>query len=101
MARLEPATTLGAPEIAGWIAAALTNMFMRFFSVVVVLVAWELLARSGTLTPYQLPAFSTVLVRIWTDAVSGDLWVNTALTLYRALVGFAICAILGVMIGVA
>ncbi len=29
------------------------------------------------------------------------LWVNTALTLYRALVGFAICAILGVLIGVA
>jgi ABC-type nitrate/sulfonate/bicarbonate transport system permease component len=102
MARLEPVSTAqGAPEIAGRIAAAFTNIFMRFFSVAVVLIAWELLARSGTLTPYQLPALSTVLGRIWTDAVSGDLWVNTALTLYRALVGFAICAILGVAIGVA
>ena len=102
MARLEPVSTAeGAPETAGRIAAALTNVLMRFFSVAVVLIAWELLARSGTLTPYQLPALTTVLGRIWTDAVSGDLWINTALTLYRALVGFAICAILGVMIGVA
>jgi len=101
MARLEPVAAEGAPEIAGRIAAACTNVFMRFFSVAVVLIAWELLARSGTLTPYQLPALSTVLGRIWTDAVSGDLWVNAALTLYRALVGFAICAILGVLIGVA
>jgi ABC-type nitrate/sulfonate/bicarbonate transport system permease component len=102
MARLEPVSTAeGAPETAGRIVAAFTNVLMRFFSVAVVLIAWELLARSGTLTPYQLPALSTVLGRIWTDAASGDLWVNTALTLYRALVGFAICAILGVTIGVA
>jgi ABC-type nitrate/sulfonate/bicarbonate transport system permease component len=102
MARLELVTTAeGAPEIARRIAAALTGVFLRFFSVVAVLVAWELLARSGTLTPYQLPALTTVLGRIWVDAVSGDLWVNAALTLYRALVGFAICAILGVLIGVA
>jgi len=101
MARLEPVPVEGAPEIAGRIAAAFTNVFMRFFSVVVVLIVWELLARSGTLTPYQLPALSTVLGRIWADAISGDLWLNTALTLYRALVGFAICALLGVLIGVA
>ena len=31
----------------------------------------------------------------------GDLWINTGLTLYRALVAFAICAVLGVLIGMA
>ena len=41
-------------------------------------------------TPFQLPALSKVVVRIWDDAVSGDLAINTALTLYRALVGFLI-----------
>ena len=101
MARLEPVSAEGVPEMAGRIAAAFTSVFLRFFSVAAVLIAWELLARSGTLTPYQLPALTIVLERIWTDAMSGDLWVNTALTLYRALVGFAICALLGVLIGVA
>jgi ABC-type nitrate/sulfonate/bicarbonate transport system permease component len=73
----------------------------RMFSIVVLLVAWEVLARSGTFTPFQLPALSAVIERIWSDAVSGDLWLNTALTLYRALTAFLICAVLGVAIGMA
>jgi ABC-type nitrate/sulfonate/bicarbonate transport system permease component len=75
--------------------------FARVFSIVVLLVAWELLARSGRFTPFQLPALTAVLERIWSDAVAGDLAINTALTLYRALVSFAICVVLGVGIGVA
>jgi ABC-type nitrate/sulfonate/bicarbonate transport system permease component len=74
---------------------------MKAISVVVLLAAWEIVARSGALTPFQLPAFSVVVGRIWTDAVSGDLWINTALTLYRALVGFVIAGVLGVLIGAA
>src|SRR6187551_2496275 len=57
--------------------------------------------RSGTFTPFQLPALSAVLDRILSDAFDGDLWINTALTLYRALVAFAICAVGGVLIGMA
>jgi ABC-type nitrate/sulfonate/bicarbonate transport system permease component len=48
----------------------------------------------------QLPG-SRRLARIWTDAVAGDLALNTALTLYRALMGFAIAAVAGVMLGMA
>jgi ABC-type nitrate/sulfonate/bicarbonate transport system permease component len=73
----------------------------RVFSIVLVLALWEALARSGSFTPYQLPSIGTVLNRIWADAVSGDLAINTALTLYRALVSFAICAVGGVAIGMA
>jgi ABC-type nitrate/sulfonate/bicarbonate transport system permease component len=75
--------------------------FARVFSILLVLVVWEALARSGKYTPYQLPALTAVLGRIWDDAVTGDLAINTALTLYRALVSFAICAVLGVAIGMA
>ena len=46
--------------------------------------AWEGLARSGQFTPFVLPSLSSVIERIWTDAVSGDLVINTGLTLYRA-----------------
>jgi ABC-type nitrate/sulfonate/bicarbonate transport system permease component len=41
-----------------------------------------------------------VLTRIWTDAIADDLALNTALTLYRALVGFGIAAVAGILIGV-
>src|SRR6476661_3702479 len=91
----------GTPEKAARFAYALAWGFARIFSVVALAVAWEVLARSGTFTPFQLPALSAVLERIWNDAVSGDLWINTALTLYRALTAFAICAIGGVLIGMA
>ena len=75
--------------------------FGRVFSILLLLAAWEILARSGAFTPFQLPAFSAVVERIWSDAVSGDLGINAALTLYRALAAFCICAIAGIAIGMA
>jgi ABC-type nitrate/sulfonate/bicarbonate transport system permease component len=70
-------------------------------SIIALGIAWELFARSGAVTPFQLPTLSSVLVRIWTNAVSGDLFLNTAVTVYRALAGFAIAAVLGVSLGMA
>ena len=63
--------------------------------------AWELFARSGAVTPFMLPALSTVLERIGADAASGELWQNLGLTMYRALAGFAIAAIAGIGLGFA
>lgn len=103
MARTEPVTAPpdGWPEKAARVAVRLCWMAARSLSVVALLVAWEVLANSGAFTPFQLPALSKVLERIWSDAVSGDLAVNTGLTLYRALAGFLICAVGGVVIGTA
>jgi ABC-type nitrate/sulfonate/bicarbonate transport system permease component len=74
---------------------------LQWVSIVVLVGAWELFARSGAVTPFVLPPLSDVLLRIWNDAVSGDLWLNTAVTLYRALTGFLIAAIGGIALGVA
>ena len=73
----------------------------RIISIVILLATWELVARSGVVTPFQLPALSKVLERIWSDAASGDLAMNTVVTLYRAIVGFLIAAIGGVVLGMA
>ena len=43
------------------------------FSIVALIGAWEVLARSGAFTPFVLPSLSSVLERIWNDAISGDL----------------------------
>ncbi len=104
MARLEQATlpSPAAPEAGALRLLRLALWgFARVFSIVALAVAWEVLARSGTFTPFQLPALSAVIERIWSDGVSGDLWLNTAQTLYRALTAFAICAVFGVLIGMA
>ena len=91
----------GLPEKAARLAVSISWMGARIISVVVLLAAWEIVARSGVVTPFQLPALSRVLERIWNDALSGDLALNTAVTLYRAMVGFFIAAIGGVALGLA
>ncbi|HET7911611.1 MAG TPA: hypothetical protein VFL49_06250, partial [Pseudolabrys sp.] len=74
MARLTAATSAGepqdgVPEKAARLLYALLWGFARIFSVLALAVTWEILARSGTFTPFQLPALSAVLERIWSDAV--------------------------------
>lgn len=91
----------GLPEKAARVAHTLFWAGARVFSIVLLLAAWEILARSGTFTPFQLPALNRVLVRIWDDALSGDLAINTALTLYRAITGFLIAGLGGVALGMA
>jgi len=75
--------------------------FARVFSVVALALAWELFARSGAVTPFMLPRLSLVLERIWSDLVSGDLMMNTGVTVYRAMVGFLIAAVAGIVLGMA
>ena len=93
-ARGEPSAVLRWVRAFGWAVA-------RAAPVIVLALGWEALAASGAVTPFQLPRLSAVLFRIWTDAVAGDLALNTALTLYRALAGFAIAAGAGVVLGMA
>jgi ABC-type nitrate/sulfonate/bicarbonate transport system permease component len=71
------------------------------FSILLMLLAWELFARSGKVTPFMLPRFSVVLAYIYKDAMSGVLWINLGLTLFRALTGFVIATIFGIALAVA
>jgi ABC-type nitrate/sulfonate/bicarbonate transport system permease component len=80
---------------------ALAWSAMHLVVIVSVLVAWEVFARSGAVTPFMLPALSAVLERIWSDALSGELAINVGLTLYRALTGFLIAAAGGIVLGMA
>ena len=65
-------------------------------TLILILAAWEGFARSGAVSAFLLPPLSVVLERVWDDAMSGDLAINMAQTLYRMAVGFAISAVLGV-----
>ena len=81
--------------------AAFARGAMRVVVVLGLLVAWEVFARSGLVTPFMLPPLSAVLERIWNDALSGELAINAGLTLYRALAGFLIAAAGGIVLGMA
>jgi len=65
------------------------------------LALWEITARAGWIAPFLLPALSEVIGRVADDALSGALALNGALTLYRALAGCALAALVGVPLGIA
>ena len=71
------------------------------FSILVLLIAWELFARSGKVTAFMLPPFSAVAERIYADAISGALWRNLSVTMVRAMAGFFIAAAGGIALGAA
>lgn len=103
MARIDviPAQESEASTSAAALGRTLFWAAARVLSIAALIAAWEGLARAGVFTPFVLPSLTSVLERIWSDAWSGDLFINTGLTVYRALVGFLICTVLGVLIGVA
>ena len=69
--------------------------------VIVLLLAWELFARSGAVTPFMLPPLTRVIGRIVSDTASGDLPIAIGLTLWRATAGFIIASAIGIVIGLA
>ena len=101
MARVEEQASLAAAEADLTQAAArrLDTVFRSgaaAFSILMLLIAWELFARSGKVTMFMLPPFTVVAETIAKDAASGALWINLEMTLYRAMVGFFIAAVGGI-----
>jgi ABC-type nitrate/sulfonate/bicarbonate transport system permease component len=103
MARVEDQASLASAEADLTQAAArrLDRVFRggaAIFSILMLLIVWELIARSGKVTMFMLPPFTVVAKYIAADAVSGVLWTNLAVTLYRAMAGFFIAAAGGIVL---
>ncbi len=71
-----------------------------YASIGAILIAWEVTAQLELVIPFLLPALSVVLARIFADMISGQLPFDIALTLYRALVAFALAGVVGVTLGI-
>jgi ABC-type nitrate/sulfonate/bicarbonate transport system permease component len=78
----------------------LPGLAARSVSIVALLILWEAAARAQFVSDFLLPSFSSVLERIVEDAASGELIRDLALTLYRALAGFALAGAGGIALGI-
>jgi ABC-type nitrate/sulfonate/bicarbonate transport system permease component len=97
---LAPARPVEAGLRLDLIAAGLGRRIGSLLPLIVLVLGWEALSRGGAVSTFLLPPLSAVLQRVWDDALSGDLTINLGMTLYRALVGFAIAGIGGVALGI-
>ena len=51
----------------------MTNVAVRYAPIAMLIVLWETLSRTGAVAPDVLPAFSTVMERLWELTASGDM----------------------------
>ncbi len=67
---------------------------------VLIIVAWEVSARTGMVSAFLLPAFSTVILRLIEDMGSGVMLQAMLGTLARLVVSYSIAVVLGVTLGI-
>ena len=65
-----------------------------------VIVAWELGARSGYVSPLLLPPLGSVILRLVEDILSGNILYSAGGTLLRLVVSYLTAAVLGVTLGI-
>lgn len=64
-----------------------------------ILVLWEIICRLEIVPPLFLPAPSAILTTAWDMLISGELTDNFIASLYRIAGGYAIGAVLGILVG--
>jgi ABC-type nitrate/sulfonate/bicarbonate transport system permease component len=79
---------------------AMRNLFTRYYSVILALIAWEAAARLVDNKVF-LPTLATVATTLGQLVLSGELVTHTAASTFRAVSGFAAAAAIGIPLGIA
>src|SRR5947209_17622858 len=74
----------------------LTEAILPALSVVLFLVAWEILVRWRGIAPIFLPAPSSVAVYLWRMLADGSMEYHLGVTLVRIFAGFLLAAVTGI-----
>lgn len=76
------------------------NIFAAFYSLLMVITVWEVIARSGLIPFFFLPPLSVIASTFASQIAEGLLLQHALLTIFRAVAGFAIAVAVGVMLGI-
>ena len=76
------------------------TILAKTYSVLLVIAAWETVARSGLVPFFFLPPVSVIAVTFATQIADGSLLQAAGLTMFRAFAGFAVAVVVGVPLGV-
>lgn len=78
---------------------AWATVWPKLAAVALAVALWELVVLSGWRPDYVLPGPAAVLGRLWADLLAGDVLVAAAITMKRAVLGYAIALVVGVAVG--
>jgi NitT/TauT family transport system permease protein len=76
------------------------GMWPKLAAVAIAVGIWQLVAISGWKASYVLPGPAPVLGELGRQLVTGEFWKAVGVTMTRGVVGFAIAAVLGLLLGV-
>ena len=86
-------------EVAHRIVPVMGRVFLATYSLVLVIVIWEAVARAGLIRPLFLPPFSLVVKQLFVVFSNGELFPPLATSLYRTAVGLLIAGVVGIPLG--
>ncbi len=74
--------------------------YKKIISPLVVVIACEIIGRSGLVDPFFFPAPSAMLKSLWSMMASGEIFPHIGISVLRAVTGYIIAAVAGLFIGV-
>ena len=83
----------------GRAAAPIIRLMGRWYSVPLVLLLWQALVASGVFSQRLMPSLLTIGGAFAEGVMNGDILLHSAITLERALSGFALAVLAGVLFG--
>jgi NitT/TauT family transport system permease protein len=93
--------TTNPAEKRSYVELAVLRSYVRASIVLVVaLIVYEIVARSGTFPRALMPTIPTVLATFWDMLIDGTMLRHTLYTLYRVLFGFALAMVVGIPLGI-
>jgi NitT/TauT family transport system permease protein len=94
------AVVMGAPSRSRLLASLLRGLGY-IYPVLAVMLVWELIAYSGMVSRLLWPPIEQVTYELWRFALRGDMAFHGSITLQRALTGFLVAIVVGIVIGTA
>jgi ABC-type nitrate/sulfonate/bicarbonate transport system permease component len=91
--------TLPATALPSRMVAHAREGLVRLYPVFVVMLAWEMIARSGMISRLLWPPLEQIGYEFYRLALRGDMVFHGSITLQRALTGFLAAIVVGVVIG--
>jgi NitT/TauT family transport system permease protein len=82
----------------GWAARGWAALWPKVLAIAIVLVVWELIHLSGWKKEI-FPGPGVTLSNLWGQLGTGELWQAIGTTLQRAVIGFGLAVLIGVVIG--
>ncbi len=73
--------------------------YVKVISPITLLIIFEIIGRTGLISPFFFPAPSTILKCLWELIVSGEIFPHVGISIVRAACGYVIATILGLSIG--